>query len=128
MKKRVHQIELFLKYPHEVQEEWINKLIVTAQNTEWGKKYDYKSIKTIDQYKDRVPIQDYDSIKPYVERLRKAEQNLLWPTEIKWFSKSSGTTSDKSKFIPVSQEALEESHYKGGKDVLTIYCNNNPGT
>lgn len=128
MKKRVHQIELFLKYPHEVQEEWIYKLIATAQNTEWGKKYDYKSIKTIDQYKERVPVQEYDSIKPYVERLRNAEQNLLWPTEIKWFSKSSGTTSDKSKFIPVSQEALEESHYKGGKDVLTIYCNNNPDT
>jgi len=128
MKKRVHQIELFLKYPHEVQEEWVYKLIATAQNTEWGKKYDYKSIKTIDQYKERVPVQEYDSIKPYVERLRNAEQNLLWPTEIKWFSKSSGTTSDKSKFIPVSQEALEESHYKGGKDVLTIYCNNNPDT
>jgi hypothetical protein len=124
IKKRVHQIELFMKYPMEVQQEWFKKLIYSAKDTEWGKKYDYKNIHTINDYQKRVPIQDYDQIKPYIERLRKGEQNILWPTEIKWFAKSSGTTSDKSKFIPVSEEALEECHFKCGKDMLSIYCNN----
>ncbi len=128
MKKRIHQIELFMKYPHDVQEEWFHSLISTAQATEWGKKYDYKSILTPEIYRQRVPIQDYDSLKPYIERMLEGEQNLLWPTEVKWFAKSSGTTSDRSKFIPVSKEALEECHYQGGKDMLSVYCHNKPTT
>ncbi|OQX78917.1 MAG: hypothetical protein B6D61_04480 [Bacteroidetes bacterium 4484_249] len=128
MKKRFHQIELFMKYPHEVQEEWFKKLISNAKDTEWGMKYDYKSINTIRDYKNRVPVSSYEDLKPYINRLRNGEQNILWNTEIKLFAKSSGTTSDKSKYIPVSQEALEECHYKGGKDMLSIYCNNYPDT
>lgn len=126
MKKRMHQIELFTKYPNEVQEEWFAALINSAEGTEWGKKYDYRSIQTIEDYRERVPIQNYDTLKPYIERMLKGEQNLLWPTEVKWFAKSSGTTSDRSKFIPVTEESLEECHFKGGKDMLAIYCNNNP--
>ena len=126
MQKRFHQIELFMKYPHEVQQELFKKLVTAARNTEWGVKYDYKSITSPEIYRDRVPLNDYDSLKPYIERLRLGEQNILWNSEIKLFAKSSGTTSDKSKYIPVSQEALEECHYKGGKDMLSIYCNNHP--
>lgn len=126
MKKRIHQIELFMKYPHDVQEEWFQSLISTAEATEWGKKYDYTSILTPEIFKERVPIQDYDDIKGYVDRMIKGEQNILWPSDIKWFAKSSGTTSDRSKFIPVSEEALEECHFQGGKDMLTIYCHNRP--
>jgi hypothetical protein len=128
MKKRIHQIELFIKYPFDVQEDWRKKLISLAKNTEWGIKHDYASIKNMDDFKEKVPVQDYESIKSYIFRLRQGEQNLLWPSDIKWFAKSSGTTSDKSKFIPVSEEALEECHFKGGKDLLSIYCNNNPDT
>ncbi|MBN1340407.1 MAG: GH3 auxin-responsive promoter family protein [Bacteroidales bacterium] len=128
MKKRFHQIELFMKYPHEVQQEWFKKLISAGRGTEWGRLYGYDTIDTVDQYRERVPVSDYEVFKPYINRLRKGEQNLLWNTEIKWFAKSSGTTSDKSKFIPVSSEALEECHYKGGKDMLSIYCNNNADT
>ncbi|RZK54468.1 MAG: GH3 auxin-responsive promoter family protein [Pedobacter sp.] len=128
MKKRIHQIELFMKYPLDVQEEWLNTLISSAENTEFGKQYDYKSILTASQFKERVPIQNYDTLKPYIERMLKGEQNILWPSEIKWFAKSSGTTSDRSKFIPVSEEALEECHFKGGKDMISIYCNNKPNT
>ncbi len=128
MKKRIHQIELFMKYPHDVQEEWFQNLISSAEATEWGKKYDYKSILTLDDYKNRVPISDYDDIKGYIDRMIKGEQNLLWPSDIKWFAKSSGTTSDRSKFIPVSMEALEECHFQGGKDMLSIYCSNRPDT
>ncbi|MBK5286039.1 MAG: GH3 auxin-responsive promoter family protein [Bacteroidia bacterium] len=128
MKKRIHQIELFLKYPHDVQRDVFQKLIQSAQNTEFGKKYSYSEIKTPKQFKERVPITDYDSLKPYIQRTMQGEQNILWNTEIKWFAKSSGTTSDKSKFIPVSHEAIEDCHFKGAKDLLSIYCNNNPNT
>src|SRR5690606_36192479 len=101
MKKRIHQIELFMKYPHEVQEEWFQSLIDTAEATEWGRKYDYNSILTPEDYRERVPIQDYNSLKPYIDRMIKGEQNISWPSDIKWFAKSSGTTAYRSKFIPV---------------------------
>ncbi|TFF36903.1 GH3 auxin-responsive promoter family protein [Mucilaginibacter psychrotolerans] len=126
MKKRIHQIELFMKYPNEVQEEWFEQLVAGAENTEWGKKHHYKSIESLADFKRQVPIQNYDTLKPYIERMLKGEQNVLWPSEIRWFAKSSGTTSDRSKFIPVSEESLEECHFKGGKDMLTIYFNNRP--
>lgn len=126
IKKRLHQIELFMKYPLEVQAELMAKLITTAQQTEWGKKYGYADIDGYEKFRERLPIQDYDDIKPYVDRLFKGEQNLLWPTEIKWFAKSSGTTNDKFKLIPVSRETLEECHYKGGKDLLSLYYHQHP--
>ena len=128
IRKRLHQIEFFLKYPEEVQQDCFLKLVSTAEDTEWGRKYDYSGISTLRQFKERVPVNSYEDIKPYIDRLRAGEQNILWPSEISWFAKSSGTTNDKSKFIPVSWEALEECHYKGGKDLLTFYCNNVPET
>lgn len=126
MKKRMHQIELFIKYPHDVQDEWFHSLISSAQNTEWGRLYGYSTISNQDQFKQRVPIQTYESLKPYIEKMLSGEQNVLWPSEIKWFAKSSGTTNDRSKFIPVSEESMEECHFKGGKDLLSMYCNNRP--
>lgn len=128
MKKRMHQIELFIKYPYDVQDEWFQTLVSTAKNTEWGKKYGYESIINQDQFKERVPIQTYDTLKPYIEKMLNGEHNILWPSEIKWFAKSSGTTNDRSKFIPVSEESMEECHFKGGKDLLSLYCNNRPDT
>ncbi|MEQ6118534.1 GH3 auxin-responsive promoter family protein [Reichenbachiella sp. MALMAid0571] len=126
MKKRIHQIELFMKYPHEVQEEIFKKLLRTAKNTEFGKKYGFESIDTLDRYQSRVPVHQYETLFPYIERRMKGEQNLLWPTDVKWFAKSSGTTNARSKFIPVSQEALDDCHFKGGKDLISIYVNNFP--
>jgi len=126
MKKRIHQMELFIRYPHEVQREWLSRLVYSAAYTEWGKSFGFASIKNYEHFRERVPVQDYDSLKPFILRLRQGEKDLLWPGEIKWFAKSSGTTNDKSKFIPVSNEALEECHFKGGKDLLAIYINNNP--
>lgn len=128
MKKRIHQIELFIKYPHEVQTELLRRLLFTAKNTEWGRRYDFKSIGSAEAFASRIPVMDYEQHKSDIERLRQGEQNILWPTEIKLFAKSSGTTSDKSKFIPVSQEALEECHFKGGKDLLSLYCHMHPET
>lgn len=128
LKKRMHQIELFMKYPHDVQDEWLRKLITTAKNTQWGKKHGYSSIESPEQFKQQVPIQDYDSIKSYIDKMRKGEEDILWPGEIKWFAKSSGTTSDKSKFIPVTEDSLEGCHYNGGRDMVAIHCFNNENT
>jgi len=124
--KRLHQIELFMKYPFDVQQEVFSKLIEQALRTTWGVQYGYDSISSIEQYQERVPISNYDDVKPYINRLREGEQNLLWPTEIKWFAKSSGTTSDKSKFIPVSNEAMEDCHFRAGKDVIAFYTKQKP--
>ncbi len=128
IKKRIHQMELFIKYPIEVQQELFQSLIATAKNTEWGKSYDYNSIKSYQDYVNRVPLQNYESLKDKIIRIKHGEQNVLWPTEIKWFAKSSGTATGKSKFIPVSKESLIDCHYKGGKDLLAIYHNNHPET
>jgi hypothetical protein len=126
--KRINQIELFKKYPFETQQETLYQLLAKAASTEWGKKFNYSSVASIKDYQSRFQVQTYEDIIPYVERLRKGETNLLWPGEIKWFAKSSGTTSTKSKFIPISREALEDCHYRAGKDVLIIYTMLRPGT
>jgi len=125
LKKRKHQIELFLKYPINVQEEVLLKLIDTAKDTQFGEIHGFSHIKNYQDFVSKVPIQQYESIEPMIERCRKGEQNLFWPTTIKWFAKSSGTTNAKSKFIPVSDEALEDCHFKAGKDMLCLYINNN---
>ena len=125
LKQRIRQIELFLKYPNEVQEELLMNLLRSAENTTVGKQYDYGSIKSYAQFVERVPISSYEDLEPLIERTRQGEQNVLWETPIKWFAKSSGTTNAKSKFIPVSNEALEDCHYKGSKDLLCLYLNNN---
>ena len=123
IKKRIHQIELFKKYPVEVQEELLSKLINAGTDTEWGKKYGYDKFSTIDDFRKNVPLSKYEDLEPVITRLRQGEKNLLWPEEIKWFAKSSGTTAGKSKFIPISQSSLEDCHYKAGKDLISIYFN-----
>ncbi|NJB70885.1 hypothetical protein GGR42_001347 [Saonia flava] len=125
LKKRYHQIELFLKYPEEVQEEVLSQLINFAKDTEIGKRYDFGTISNYETFASRVPIVSYEEVEPLIERTRRGEQNLFWPTSIKWFAKSSGTTNAKSKFIPVSTESLEDCHYKSSKDLLCLYLNNN---
>ncbi|GAB4277805.1 MAG: GH3 auxin-responsive promoter family protein [Marinilabiliales bacterium] len=114
------------KNPIQAQDEVFHKLLLKAEDTEWGKKYDYRSINDYETYRTRVPLQSYEDVEPYIQRLRNGEQNLLWPSEIRWYAKSSGTTNSKSKFIPVSYEALEYCHFLGGKDVYAIYLTNNP--
>ncbi|MDT0684905.1 GH3 auxin-responsive promoter family protein [Autumnicola psychrophila] len=126
LKKRIHQMELFIKYPHEVQHELLKNLISTAKNTEVGRKYDFASMQNYQAFADRIPVQKYEDYEPDIERSRRGENNIFWPTPIKWFAKSSGTTNAKSKFIPVSDDSLENCHYAAGKDMLCMYLNNNP--
>jgi hypothetical protein len=125
LKQRIHQIELFLKYPNEVQEELLMNLVQVSRYTVVGKKYEFDSMTSYAAFAERIPISTYEELQPLIERTRQGEQNVFWETPIKWFAKSSGTTNAKSKFIPVSNEALEDCHYKGSKDLLCLYLNNN---
>lgn len=124
--KRLKQIEYFRNHPEEVQLTQFNTLIKKAAATTWGEQYDYKSIRTVETYQQRVPVQSYEDIMQHIIRLRQGEKSLLWPGKINWFAKSSGTTSSKSKFIPITSESLHHCHYKGGRDVLAIYHQNYP--
>ncbi len=126
--RRLSQIEHFKTNPEEVQQEQIFHLIKTAKNTEIGKYYDFASIKTIKDFQERVPVQKYEQMETVINKIRHGDRNVLWPGETKWFAKSSGTTSSKSKFIPVSKESLEDCHFRGGKDVLAIYNHLYPET
>lgn len=126
LKRRIERIESFLREPIATQHRVFHDLIENARYTEWGLKYDYSSIDSIEKFQERVPISTYEELYPFIERVLKGEQNILWASDIKWFSKSSGTTNARSKFIPVSQESLEDCHYRGGKDMMTLFLNNRP--
>jgi hypothetical protein len=120
------RIEAWMQHPVAAQREVLQDLVTSAQYTEFGRKYDFSSLYTVRDFKKAVPIHEYDDLKPYITRIMEGEQNLLWNTPINWFAKSSGTTSDKSKFIPISNESLEDNHFRGAKDVLTLYYQFNP--
>ncbi len=126
--KRNYQIQLYREHPNDIQKETLLNLLSKAKNTEWGKKYKYSDIKSIHDFQEAVPLQKYEDTRPYVDRLREGEVDLLWPGETKWFAKSSGTTSDKSKFIPVTKDALEDCHLRGPRDVFAMYIKNYPET
>jgi hypothetical protein len=120
------RIEDFLRNPIETQQRIFHELIEAAQYTEWGMTYGYSSITSVKDFQERVPISTYEELFPYIERVLKGEPNVLWASKIDWFSKSSGTTNARSKFIPISPESLEDCHYRGGKDVMTLYLHNRP--
>ena len=125
LKKRMHQIELFMKYPIEVQSETLNNLLYSAHKTEFGKKYEFKSIKNYETFSNRIPITTYEDFYPLIKRSIQGEKNIFWSEPIKWFAQSSGTTNSISKYIPVSGETLEKCHFQAGKDALCLYINNN---
>jgi GH3 auxin-responsive promoter len=125
-KNRLQKIDFFVKHPYDVQKMQLKALLNAARNTEWGRKFKYAEVDSIEEYQKRVGIQKYEELTKFIVRIREGEQNILWPTPIKWFAKSSGTTNDKSKFIPVSSESLKLCHYQGGKDVVSLYNKNYP--
>ena len=123
---RLWRIDAWKNNPINAQREVMQDLVTSAQYTEFGKKYNFSNLYTIRAFKAAVPIHEYNDLKPYIERMMQGEQNLLWNTPVYWFAKSSGTTSDKSKFIPVSDESLQDGHFKATKDVLSLYYQFNP--
>tara|TARA_B100001093_G_scaffold40286_2_gene34299 strand:- start:19514 stop:21022 length:1509 start_codon:yes stop_codon:yes gene_type:complete len=128
LKKRIHQIDLFRKYPIEVQNENLLSIIKSAKNTEFGKNYEFSTINNYQTFASRVPLTNYEEFSSKIKRTINGEQNIFWHESIKWFAQSSGTTNSVSKFIPVSNETLEKCHFQGGKDALCLYINNNPSS
>lgn len=128
LRQRIQRIEYAIKHPWQIQQNTLKYLINEGRNTEWGIKHRYNKIKSSDDYRQLIPVQNYDSLKPYILRMHAGEQNILWPSPIRWFAKSSGTTEDRSKYIPVSKQSLIYTHYRSGKDILAIYVKNNPNT
>jgi GH3 auxin-responsive promoter len=128
MKRRLPRIQAQRERPMDFQKQVFDNLIYTAKDTIWGKMYDFSSITSIQEFQSRVPISTYEELFPYIERMMKGEQNVLWNSNIKWFSKSSGTTNSRSKYIPVSKESLDDCHFMGGKDLMTLYIDNVPNT
>ena len=126
IKLRQSAIDNFMLNPIDTQQKVFNQLIGSAQFTEYGKQYGFAHIDSITDFKKHVPLNDYESLKPYIQRILEGHQNVLWPSAITWFAKSSGTTSDKSKFIPVSSESLNDTHYRSGRDVLALYLREHP--
>jgi len=123
---RLWSIEQWLNDPVGTQFDVWQDLIASGQYTEFGRLFKFSEIQSLTDFREKVPIQDYESLKPYIERMMQGEENVLWNTPIVWFAKSSGTTSDKSKFIPVSDESLKENHFKASKDVLSLYYISHP--
>lgn len=128
MKKRYHQLELTMKFPHEVQNELLFSLINQAAETRFGQKYGFAEMKTYEDYRRQVPLHTYEDCEPLISEVRAGSDDLLWPGRTRWFAKSSGTTAGKSKYVPVSQEAIEDCHFKAGKDLLSIYAQLYPDT
>ncbi len=127
-KRRQEEIDYFCNNPVQVQERELMSLVEYAAETEFGVKYDFKSIDSTEKFQQRVPVCDYESFVQYIDRARLGEKNIIWPTAINWFAKSSGTTSNKSKFIPVSVESLRDSHLRGPRDLLGMFVNIYPKT
>jgi len=125
-RKRLADLHLFAINPVDTQEGQLSMLIERAKYTQFGKEYDFQKIKSIAHFQIHVPLQNYHSLLPYIEKMLNGEPNILWDDKIRWFAKSSGTSSGKSKFIPVSEEGLELNHFQAGKDVIAYYLNNYP--
>jgi hypothetical protein len=119
-------MDYMMNNPIDCQQVALNNLLKKARKTQWGTQYGYASIKNQETYKNRVPVSNYDSLYPYIERMIAGERNVLWHNKISWFSKSSGTSGSRSKFIPVSRESLNDCNYKSGRDSFTLYLNNRP--
>lgn len=120
------RVERFMRRPHQTQERVFLQLINKAKHTQWGMQYGYDTIRTVAEYQRRVPIQPYEEFYPYIERVLRGEADVLWPGQTVWFSKSSGTTNAKAKFIPMPPSSLHGCHYASGKDMLAVYLTNRP--
>ena len=124
--KRQHELDGYKCHAQELQTEVLHKLLNKAADTEWGKRYDFSNMQTYEQFAKNTPVNTYEELKGFIDRMRQGESDLLWPGQIRWYAKSSGTTNDKSKFIPVSKDGLHDTHYAGGKDAVAWYLRNNP--
>lgn len=126
--KRLKAIEHFRRFPWEVQFEQFRLLMSYGAQTEYFKRYQLGAFCSVEAFQRKIPIVGYDELQPEINRIRAGEENILWPGRVAWFAKSSGTTADRSKYIPVTREALELCHFRGGRDVMAVFAYNNPGS
>ncbi|MCI4668990.1 MAG: GH3 auxin-responsive promoter family protein [Bacteroidia bacterium] len=126
LKRRTEHVSHFMENPIEVQQEVFHNLVTQGSYTEWGKTHAYDPLMSVNQFRERVPISTYEELCPWIEREFNGEKSILWPGKREWFSKSSGTTNDKSKYIPVTEEALEDCHFRAGQDMLAMYLAQKP--
>ena len=126
LKHRIHSIEQYGNHAENIQRGVLRRLVTKAMNTEYGRKYGFESMRTYEAFAQNVPLNDYETLKDYIDRMRHGERDVLWKGQVKWYAKSSGTTNDKSKFIPVSKDGLHDTHYAGGTDAVVWYLRNNP--
>lgn len=125
-RSRQHELATYPVKGEEMQEEVLKYLLFRAQDTEYGRNHLFNHIRSYEEFAQNVPVNDYETLKGDIDRMRHGEEDILWPGLVKWYAKSSGTTNDKSKFIPVTQEGLQHIHYQGPKDVVAFYLENNP--
>ena len=125
-KKKYEQLRRSELNADQEQQDLLLSMVHQAENTEWGRNHEFSSIKSYDDFCQQVPISTYEELKGFIDRMRHGEKDVLWPGKVKWYAKSSGTTNDKSKFIPVSKQGLKDTHYKGSECVVTYYLHNNP--
>ena len=123
---RVRQIERYATDAEEIQRRVLQQLVGKAAQTEWGRNYGYADIHDYSDFAGKVPVSTYEEAKGFIDRMRHGESDILWKGKVKWYAKSSGTTNDKSKFIPVSRDGLNRIHYAGGRDAVALYLRNNP--
>lgn len=123
---RLHAIERYESHAEDIQRDTLERLLHEAARTEWGQRYGYDNMHSYEEFAAKVPVSTYEELKGYIDRMRHGERDVLWPGQVKWYAKSSGTTNDKSKFIPVSRDGLHDTHYQGGTDAVALYLHNNP--
>jgi phenylacetate-coenzyme A ligase PaaK-like adenylate-forming protein len=128
LKLRMGKIRQYMEHPLETQENLLSSFLQTARHTELGRRYGFESIRNADEFRQAVPVQTYEQFQPLIQRVIEGEEDVIWPGPVSWFAKSSGTTGDKSKFIPVTRESLETCHFRGPRDLMCMYAHNNPGT
>ena len=127
-KSRQRDLERYANYAEQLQLQAMSRLVQGGELTEWGFKHHFDSIRTYDDFARQMPVNTYEDLKGYIDRMRHGEKDILWPGRVNWYAKSSGTTNDKSKFIPVSEDGLQNIHYKGGKDCVAAYLRSNPNS
>lgn len=125
---RQKAIATYADHAQEIQEKVLNHLVKTAANTTWGREHQYAEIDSYETFAANVPLNTYEELKGYIQSMREGKEDVLWPGLVKWYAKSSGTTNDKSKFIPVSHEGLKKIHYLGGRDCVSCYLAINPNS
>ncbi len=126
---KYREIDPIISQPVKLQEQTLSFLLQRARNTFIGSEFDFKSIKNKDHFRKKVPVFKYEDLRPYLDKIIvEKKQNVLWDKPVKWFAMSSGTTEDKSKYIPVTKESLTQGHYKCGEQMLALYGKSNPGT